>query len=366
MGLLRLFLALVVALSHLQNDYLSGYGFAVDWHWFLGINAGFAVMWFYMISGFLISMVLEKKYPRSVAGILSFYAARIVRIFSLYWPILFIFIIFFIKIRQKFFDASYFDQFTNIFLFGADWRFAFAAYPNLHADALPTELWQAWTLGAELTFYALAPLLLRSWKLTVGLLILSGIIRAICVFEVDGFSTTWTYMFFPTILIFFLLGHVARSAAVRWPIFGRTGAGAILLTLSFGSLLIDGPADWDSIRFWIAALCFAAALPGVFAVTRTWRSLNALGDLSYPLYLTHTAAMSVLFKVIPLATLTEWCGASGTYVAGIVGIWVFFVAVAAHQLIERPTKYLMTAYIKLRQPLAITLMNVRLPRSRDA
>jgi peptidoglycan/LPS O-acetylase OafA/YrhL len=87
MGVLRLFLALVVALSHLQNQYLQpGHGIDVDWHWFLGVNAGFAVMWFYMISGFLMSTVLSDKYPSSLSGTLSFYTARGVRIFSLYWP----------------------------------------------------------------------------------------------------------------------------------------------------------------------------------------------------------------------------------------------------------------------------------------
>lgn len=352
MGMLRLFLALVVALSHLQGRFLQpDYALAVDWHWFLGVNAGFAVMWFYMISGFLMSTVLTDKYPRSVAGTRAFYTARIVRIFSLYWPLLLVVMALDTEGRQTFSAASWPDQFTNIFLFGSDWRVAFAAYPQLHFDALPAQLYQAWTLGAELTFYALAPILLRSWKLTTGLLIVSAITRAVCVTEVGGFDTNWTYLFFPATMLFFLLGHVARCTAVRWPVFGHAAAGTILLTFSFGVLLIGGPADWDSIRFWMAALCFAAALPAVFVATRSMRLLNALGDLSYPLYLTHAGAMNVLFKLVPLASLVEWCGASGTIVAGIVAIWLVAVAAAAHQLLERPTKYLVAVCINPRRRL---------------
>jgi peptidoglycan/LPS O-acetylase OafA/YrhL len=49
----------------------------------LGFNAGFAVMYFYIISGFLISFVLAHKYPASVSGTAAFYRSRFTRIFSL-------------------------------------------------------------------------------------------------------------------------------------------------------------------------------------------------------------------------------------------------------------------------------------------
>ena len=70
------------------------------------------------------------------------------------------------------------DQLTGIFLVGMDWRLSFASYPEVHSDAGIVGLKQAWTLGAELMFYLLAPLLMRSWKIAVSLLVASFGLRA--------------------------------------------------------------------------------------------------------------------------------------------------------------------------------------------
>src|SRR6187200_1979229 len=87
MGGVRLFLALVVASDHLRLVILQPMQLDVRPLWHLGMNAGFAVMFFYMISGFLISMVLHQKYTATPRYTLAFYRSRFIRIFSLYWPL---------------------------------------------------------------------------------------------------------------------------------------------------------------------------------------------------------------------------------------------------------------------------------------
>src|SRR5580658_6106669 len=85
MGAVRLFLALVVAFDHSRSFCLFPHQLDLPVFYALGFNAGYAVMYFYIISGFLISFVLRHKYNH--AGVAAFYESRFIRIFSLYWPI---------------------------------------------------------------------------------------------------------------------------------------------------------------------------------------------------------------------------------------------------------------------------------------
>lgn len=114
-------------------------------------------------------------------------------------------------------SAAVLDQFTGLFLFGIDWRLAFGSFPSLHYAALIAHLGQAWTLGAELAFYAMVPFLLRFWKVTVMLLVASLDFRGVMVANV-GHDPILTYIFFRSTLCFFLLGQFVCLAGRRWPI----------------------------------------------------------------------------------------------------------------------------------------------------
>ncbi len=75
MGTFRFLLALAVALSH----------FGTVWGYHI-MNGRMAVQCFYMISGFLISLVLSHKYdPSTAEGRRLFYSNRALRIFVPYW-----------------------------------------------------------------------------------------------------------------------------------------------------------------------------------------------------------------------------------------------------------------------------------------
>ena len=86
MGALRLFLAYGVVLDHLRG-FLIEHG--MSWHadWALGVVGGGSVYFFYIISGFLMSYVLESKYPRTQAGTYQFYKSRFLRIYPLWWAV---------------------------------------------------------------------------------------------------------------------------------------------------------------------------------------------------------------------------------------------------------------------------------------
>ena len=150
---------------------------------------------------------------------------------------------------QMFFVGSLADKFTNLFLFGMNWRISFADYPDTHWNAALFGMRQAWTLGAELTFYLVAPFLLRTPRLCLLVFLGSVVVRAVCV-AVYGFDEHWTYYFLPSTFLFFLLGHFGRLASeqvsfVNSPIFGT----AMLIAMIIG--LLKEHVAWDTRQFWM-------------------------------------------------------------------------------------------------------------------
>jgi peptidoglycan/LPS O-acetylase OafA/YrhL len=344
MGAVRLFLALVVALDHFRDIVLSPAGVTFSPRYDLGVDAGLAVMFFFIVSGFLMSTVLGGKYPADRAGTLAFYRARFIRIFSVYWPVvLMLMIVDGPGTLREFAMQSTADQFTRLFLFGSEWRIVFAS-PGPHFDALPQNLHQAWTLGPELTFYLVAPFLLRSLPAAAIALVVSLVLRF--AFIASGEPNTWVYMLFPATLCLFLLGHAARALAGRIAILSRPAAGYALLVLSFGVLMIALPTPWDSGRFWLAMVAFAAAMPGLFAGTKNIAVLNRLGDLSYPLYLTQFLSLGI---ALPYLTRMLAGGQSAAELA-VVTFLAITVAIAAatHYLIERPVAALLGLALSVR------------------
>lgn len=341
MGVIRILLALIVAGDHFAVINLQRAGLTRDGiqQW-VYMSAGYAVMFFYVISGFLISYALSNKYTSSETGITDFFKSRIIRIFSLYWPLLLINSIFF-GLKDNGWNPR--DIFINIFLLGGDWVLAFQAYPNEKTPFLPS-LGQAWSVSAELTFYLLAPFVLRSLPATVSLMVFSLVTRITLEHIYGGFHQAWDYHFFPSALWFFLMGHLSRKIYDGGFLRFR-GSSVILLISSL--LMLAGTrhtGGFVSPFFYSSIICFALALPGIFEATKNNKIMNFLGDMSYPFYLIH---MMVLWQFAPVAS--EVSGASGidlitmakagTPLPIVVSMFVaavFLVSIATHYLIERP------------------------------
>lgn len=333
MGAIRLFLALVVVFDHSRLFLLQPLGAEVSVTFALGMNAGFAVMFFYVISGFLISFTLSRNYSPDAVGTLAFYRGRAIRIFSLYWPLAAIVLAILPGAAATFMASGRVDKFTGLFLFGIDWNTAFGTYPQTNSIAVIQGLNQAWTLGAELTFYVLAPFLLRSGWATAVALTASTLVRAFFVWRY-GFSATWTYFFLPSTLVFFLLGHLARVAGDRLAPLRSTPSFVTLLAAAIVLLLFPDYVAWDTPRFWTAVVTFAAALPGLFARTKDSPILNRLGDLSFPVYLCQSIVFLGMLQLGAPAPLLKIGGPYGLMGAGLTAALV--LGIVAHWLIERP------------------------------
>jgi peptidoglycan/LPS O-acetylase OafA/YrhL len=334
MGALRFYLAMVVAMAHLQLTILASKGLSLWGGFYLGFNAGFAVMVFFMISGFLISMVLASKYEETPGGPSQFYFNRFVRIFSLYLPLAAVSFIAVDGTWRDFSNANIVQKITSIGLLGADWViFAYGSSPDGWL-ALLNPMHQAWTLSPELTFYIVAPWLLRSNRTTLVLLLVSFVIRFALVATM-GFSERWTYIFLPSTFLFFLLGHWARLVAARHALLQRPAVVCGLLIVCFSVLIIRPEAQWDSLKFWLAMICLAASLPGLFQLTKDNQLLNWFGALSYPIYLTHNLVRMEferfnLFNFLP-PFLTTGFILTACYLPAVL-----LAAITAHYLVEQP------------------------------
>src|SRR5258708_17904710 len=94
------------------------------------------------------------------------------------------------------------------------------------------------------------------------------------------------------------------------------GGGVAVNCVANGKILRDGkfdqiwvqPAAGDWFRFndYAAVVLFALALPGIFEATKNNRVSNWLGDLTYPLYLTHYMTMSALFGLLGSLARPAW------------------------------------------------------------
>jgi peptidoglycan/LPS O-acetylase OafA/YrhL len=156
-----------------------------------------------------------------------------------------------------------------------------------------------------------------------------------------GFANL-TFFFFPATFMFFLLGHfgavACRYRSVNHALsLGFLGVAIALCSGTGAQVTFEG---WPS---HLLPVCFALALPGIFAATKDSRLFNFLGDLTYPLYLTHSLAIAVLFAPRRMDSwflpLLQSKSEASLLSIGLIAAVV--VAVATHYLIEPPARALL-------------------------
>jgi peptidoglycan/LPS O-acetylase OafA/YrhL len=371
MGAIRLFLALAVLQSHVYGHFLISAQLAVNSSFTFGVNGGYAVAFFFVISGFLISFVLEDKYQRP-GGTVAFYRARALRIYPLWWC-LYLIVPFITGDGLFEFAASrhLYDLVTGFFIFGSDWLLSFKAYPDLYTVPMPHGLELGWTLATEMTFYLIAPFVLRSriWPVLIAAASVLARMWLNIWFPVNSASqlwNNWCYYFFPALVFFFMLGHLTRQVYKKMPIPNWAG----WLGLGFAALVCliqDAHYDYENADFYVAILVFTVSLPAIFEATKNNKICNFLGDLTYPLYLSHGVMIAVIEEKFPVIQQAisyfaiTMPGHRPLFVYGkalliSVSFWAaaLLLALVVHFAIERPAarcmRWAYAAYDAARRP----------------
>jgi peptidoglycan/LPS O-acetylase OafA/YrhL len=359
MGILRVYLALCVIADHA--------GSVFPWQMHDGRQA---VQMFYTISGFYMAMILSTRYSRPR----DFYISRFLRIFPPYWIVLAGTLVLSLAagllLNRWLLLRTYINHpfahngatgvflaaFVNLTVFGQDWimflqqdvgqRLHFTA--NFWNDNSP--LWryllipQSWTIGLELTFYALAPHLNRLRNGWLAGIAIAALAARLAAYRYLGLAhDPWDYRFFPFEISLFICGMLgyrlyARAMSRQPSQQGRSaswisyvcGAAVVLLLLylhlraihRLGEVIGPEPAVLVTYPFMILII------PLLFYVFGNHKWDRFIGELSYPIYLIHYFVLVVVANILAALKIQNGLGATAAIVSVALAaiFYRFFIA----------------------------------------
>ena len=357
---LRAVAALAVVASHFfvrwaepyHEPTLYPHGNWIPWLHVLEYAGNYGVLLFFLISGFVIMMTLERS-----SGLLDFIGRRAARL----WPAMLVCATLSTLLINLSGSAFYYEGVERWYVTPVEYFSSIIFVPpDLTADILGIEeeltpRWVEgvyWTLWTEVRFYALISLVfliargqafLWAWA---GVQAVSLAIDAATVYVHHEINGLWSasLVFQPRMLAWFTLGLVAW----KW----RAGERSLPLTLCFAlataSLLAGDVIDLNGFMpIWAenampSALLYAAIIAplALFLVAPVllqplaWKPLVTIGLASYPLYLFHERPGMVFLMWFEQAGIHPLIG----LVASITGLVLF--AIFLHRAVENPAKRL--------------------------
>jgi peptidoglycan/LPS O-acetylase OafA/YrhL len=328
MGTVRFLLALSVVIAHSPSDTLLGLSF---------LPGATAVQAFYVISGFLITMVLNER--KDYQSVRKFYIARYLRLWPTYILVAALALVvlqlpsFAEELPEWSLSTTLFVAFANFTLLFQDWfhflevhggalaptaDFGAGPEPQLYTFLLVP---QAWTLGVELTFYLVAPLLCRRLR-GVAALFLFGLAVRLAIGLWRPPLDPWSYRFAPAEMMLFAAGGLsyfaARAAKITMLKFAYTygawmGLAAIAtMIVAFPEVSALAPGlhlDETARTIYLQRpgfiLLTVVLCPALFYGFRRVGFDMVLGELSYPIYISHLFVLEVLSQTVPEAYLAS-------------------------------------------------------------
>ncbi|HEV2504451.1 MAG TPA: acyltransferase [Mesorhizobium sp.] len=320
--LLRAIAALMVVVFHSKSVFEPE--IRTNLWWWPGISdqGALGVSLFFVISGFIIAMTLDKKDVDF--GVFAW--RRFLRIYPLYW------IVMLAALGTYLWDRWFHVDLEAIGLSGMIVSF-------LILPQKPFPFWSpGWSLEHELLFYLIAGLVapkLGLCTLCAVMMVLGGV----------GFWVSfWDFHLFSDAQIYFGAGvgaYLYRNAGFRLAAIMATALLAIAYAHLYGFL--DFPYQFRSLAFAFGYAALIVAFVGL--ERRGWKVPNAgvlIGSASYSLYLWHWLMIPVIGRVF-------WS------VGGPVELWRWIfvfasivVALLSYALIEKPISSL--AHRQWRQP----------------
>lgn len=334
MGVLRFVLALFVIFSHAGSNLTIPLW---DHHSFQMYNFGGrnAVGLFYIISGFYMAMILTEKYSSSLK---SFYLSRAMRLFPTYW---FSLILGFLLIGTDFkrilemiamlpFGTQIYYHVCNFLMIGSDTAYLVTAdWLGLHLDPYGVSETHngfsfllnppVFTIGIEMLFYILCPLIIKSIRITLSFLAF-GLLYHLAIKYFGVNNLMYQYHLFPSSLLYFTLGILSYRLYQKGqsPISNKTYKYFLL----FAFILFLTEPLLPNLYLFI----FPLFVPTLFQMTKHNKIDRFLGDLSYPLYMIHFILLKYFWS---LGTDAKWLGT-------FVTLSSVSLAILIHLFLEKP------------------------------
>ena len=312
MGLLRFYLALAVVNvhGHIFNHNL--------------IYPDIAVQSFFMISGFYMAMILNEKYNHPSVTYMDFIMSRFFRIAPAYFLMglltIIVSLVAWFGFSSQLSPIKYWVDYKNQLTIGSIIYIILVQFSLIGLDTIMfstvnafgglvhtldfnahnVKLWhlllvpQGWTLALEFYFYLLAPFIVkRSIKFIVTLIVASFIFRLVAAVFFNLHLDPWSYRFFPFEIMFFLSGSLAYRLSKKLDF---EDSYTKKLILGFCFLLIIGAGmigRYASLRnnLYLLSPIFIGvvflSIPKLFELTKFIKADRYIGELSYPLYISH-------------------------------------------------------------------------------
>jgi len=336
-GTLRTILALMVAAGHLTDQ------------WQIGTYAVFA---FYIISGYLMTLIMHESYGFTGAGRVRFALNRFLRLYPMYWAVAIISALVIIWVGADVAGAynklMYLPTTLNEFLTIASMLYI-ELFPNkVGPNLAPT----TWAITVELFFYVAICLGLSRNKTIVTVWLIASSLYLIYV-EVAGLG--WAYKYFPVMaasfpfsvgsMIYFLRkeGFPSLGSSLLWqpPVLALLLVRNAVAVLVFPIYFLAG--------FYISLL-LSIVLCYQIVSGEGWGKLSAsadklIGDYSYPIYLLHWPIGLVMsYSLFGTAILNPT--GQGVLVLACALVATFLVSHLLLVLIDRPIQKLRVAVKK--------------------
>ncbi|NTG00124.1 acyltransferase [Agrobacterium rhizogenes] len=304
MGTYRFILASLVLYSHAFGK-------------IFGVNPGvMAVISFFVISGYVMSLLIERNYP-SFGDVPTFYLDRAARLFPQY--LFYVFVTLLLASTIGIHDDFVADRgpiyiLANIIIL----PLGFYMFALNHAVYVPP----AWSLGLEVTFYLLFPFFwLLPKRAKYVALAASILVFVLAYFGVIN-SNWFGYRFIPgTFFIFAAGASLAVPAAIptRYALMAGTGMAGAFIALLFFPTIRALPYNFEVT---LGAAIGIAAIAWLKRYPRTsWDEY--LGNLSYGVFLSHYLFIFIADRF----GIDRWL---------IVPIGALVAAVLTYEFVEKP------------------------------
>jgi peptidoglycan/LPS O-acetylase OafA/YrhL len=269
-GIYRTVLAIFVVLGHLGTAPYIG---------------AFSVFGFYILSGYLMTRIMQKTYGYSLSGILRYFTNRFLRIYPLYWISILISIALILLLSEDltksinsaiYSPENFYHTLQNIFII-----FSIDSEPRLTPPA--------WALSVELFFYILIALgLSKNKTITLLWLSLSLFYTSYLIIEQANFS--YRYFTLPAASLPFSIGSLIFHLESKKTTFKSQNNILLIMPLLlvnyFTSLFFEISATYG---FYINLFLVTCLIYNLSRIKNHPLKIldNFLGNLSYPVYLLH-------------------------------------------------------------------------------
>jgi len=311
---------------------------------------GFAVYAFYIFSGYLMALVMNRRYGYDIKGIFRFYLNRALRIYPQYWltclitlsVLLFGFSGFALQFHPAMrLPETIYDYIANIFILGL--------FPGGEV-IMPRLVPPAWALHVELVFYILIGLFLgRSLKIAVIWFLISAIYH---IFAVKYLWPRYSPLYAASLAFSLgcLIYHLRDHLRIILPYNKKVTLGLTVSYLCYVPIAGWLPITTSVYPFYLNILLFSILLYQLSLVPKGQSKIEKwdewFGNLSYPIYLNHWVISMVISYYLGIALSVELLYAAPAIIL-ISWLFVKLVEMPIEVIRQRIAAYSQTHKISL-------------------